>query len=118
MTVSAVVVCVLCQLFLVVGQLFLKHGMNASEAASEAGAARRTKVYGNLAAGVGLLTLWFFLWLGLLEKWELSNLFPFEGLNPALLVLGAWFFLKERIPPAAWLGIALISAGVALVSGS
>jgi undecaprenyl phosphate-alpha-L-ara4N flippase subunit ArnE len=108
----AVLLCILCQFFLVAGQLFLKHAMNAFEAATW----RRPKVLWNFAAGVGLLTLWFFLWLGLLGHWELSQLFPFEGLNPALLVLGASLFLKERVPPAAWVGIVLISGGVALVS--
>ena len=58
------------------------------------------------------------LWLGLLANWELSHLFPFEGLNPALLVFGAWLFLKERVPLSGWIGIALISVGVALVSAS
>lgn len=112
MTALAVLLCVLCQFFLVAGQLFLKRAMNAVEATTW----RHPKVLRNFAAGVGLLTLWFFLWLGLLARWDLSRLYPFEGLNPALLVLGAWFCLKERVPPAAWAGIALISAGVAMVS--
>ena len=38
--------------------------------------------------------------------------------NPPLLLIGAWLFLKERIPLSAWLGILLISAGLVLVSGS
>ncbi len=107
MTTVAIALCLLCQLLLVVGQLLLKRGMNTSPIR-----------YGYLAAGVVLLSGWFFLWLGLLANWELSHLFPFEGLNPALLVFGAWLFLKERVPVSGWVGIALISAGVALVSAS
>jgi undecaprenyl phosphate-alpha-L-ara4N flippase subunit ArnE len=107
MTTLAIVLCLVCQLFLVVGQLLLKRGMSATPIR-----------LGAIAGGVVLLSGWFFLWLGLLQKWDLSRLFPFEGLNPALVVLGAQLFLKERVPPRAWAGIALISAGVALVSAS
>ncbi len=107
MTTIAILLCLLCQLFLVVGQLLLKRAMSAAPVR-----------IGYLAGGIALLSAWFFLWLGLLGKWELSHLFPFEGLNPALLLVGAWLFLKERVPLTGWIGIALISAGVALVSGS
>ena len=107
MNAIAIALVVLCELFLVSGQLFLKRGMN------------RTPVrYASLTAGIVLLTGWFFLWLGLLANWELSRLFPFEGLNPVLVVLGAWLFLKERVPLSTWIGIAMISFGVVLVSAS
>ena len=113
MTALAIILCVLCQFFLVVGQLFLKHGMNAISATSP-----RRNAYFHLTAGIACLAAWFFVWVGLLQSWELSKLFPFEGLNPALLVLGAAIFLRERIPLSAWAGIALIAVGVTLVSGS
>lgn len=104
-------ICVVCQLFLVVGQLFLKHGMGTEGPTRST--ARRVR---DLIVGIVLLSIWFFLWLGVLQQIKLSQAFPFEGLNPALLVLGAWIFLKERIPAYAWIGIVLISVGVALVS--
>jgi uncharacterized membrane protein len=114
MSALAIALCVACQLFLVVGQVLLKHAM--APATAEAGLrAVRVKP---LAWGIASLAAWFFLWVGLLQQWELSRLFPFEGLNPAILVLAAWVFLKERIPAVAWVGIALITAGVVLVSGS
>lgn len=114
MTAVAITLCILCQFLLVAGQLALKHAMNGVGTAP----AWSPRVAGGFAGGVGLLSAWFFLWLGLLQDWELSRLYPFEGLNPALLVVGAAMFLRERVPPAAWVGIALISAGVALVSMS
>jgi undecaprenyl phosphate-alpha-L-ara4N flippase subunit ArnE len=94
-------------MFLVIGQLLLKRGISASPV-----------LVGSLAGGIAMLAAWFFLWLGLLSRWELSRLFPFEGLNPVLVVLGAWLFLKERVPMMSWIGIALISVGVALVTAS
>ncbi len=107
MTALAITLCVVCQLFLVTGQLLLKRAMNVAPVR-----------YGVLTGGIALLAAWFFTWLYLLKSWELSHIFPFEGLNPALLVLGASLFLKERIPLLGWVGVGLISIGVALVAGS
>jgi uncharacterized membrane protein len=103
----AILLCLLCQLFLVSGQILLKRGMKATPLRK-----------GSLAGGIALLAAWFFFWLGLLSQWDLSRIFPFEGLNPVLVVLGASLLLKERVPLTGWAGILLISFGVALVSGS
>jgi uncharacterized membrane protein len=105
MSALAISVAVICQLCLVTGQLLLKRAMSTTPVR-----------YGYLAAAIALLATWFFLWLGLLSQWELSHIFPFEGLNPAMLVLGAALILKERVPLQAWAGVALISLGVALVA--
>ena len=110
MTALAVFLCVAAQLFLVSGQLLFKHAMNEAQPQPTAVKVR------NLLLGVGSQALWFFIWLGLLEKWELSRIFPFEGLNPLLLVLGAWLILKERLTIESWVGIALITGGLALVA--
>jgi uncharacterized membrane protein len=110
-TALAIGICIVCQLFLVAGQVLLKHAM-----AKDGADWRRTHL--RLLPGIACMTVWFFLWLGLLEKWELSKVFPFEGLNPALLVVAAWLFLRERVTVGTWVGIALITAGIVLVSGS
>ena len=107
MTTVAIVMAIGCEIALVCGQLLLKRAMSATPP--------RIAVLGT---GVVCLSAWFFLWLALLAKWDLSRLFPFEGLNPALVVIGAAVFLKERVPPRTWIGIALISAGVAVVTSS
>ena len=107
MTPLAIAMAVTCELALVGGQLLLKRGISATPVR-----------LGVLGLGVACLSAWFFLWLALLAKWELSRLFPFEGLNPALVVLGAAIFLKERVPPMTWIGVLLISAGVAVVTSS
>jgi len=103
---AAIALVVLCELCLVIGQLLLKRGMTGTPVR-----------IGILAGGIAFEAGWFFLWLTLLARWDLSRLFPFEGLNPALVVLGAWLFLKEHVPLEVWIGIGLISFGVALVSG-
>ena len=112
MTAVAVILCVVCQLFLVAGQLLLKHAMDPKAA----GGWRRMAL--RLVPGIVCMTVWFFLWLGLLERLELSHIFPFEGLNPALMVIGAWVFFRERMTARTWAGIGLITAGIVLVTGS
>ena len=100
------------QVALVTGQITIKRAMNFTHLAPKPWA----KIIGTFAAGLALLTLCFFLWLGFLQKLQLSRVFPFEGLSPALLVIGASVFLKEHIGARGWAGIALISAGIVLVS--
>jgi drug/metabolite transporter (DMT)-like permease len=111
-TLLAIGLCLLCQVCEVSGHLFLKHGMNATNLVPRPW----PLIIRNIAAALGFLTLWFLLWLGLLQGWDLSRLYPFEGLGPPLLMLGAWIFLKEHVPPRAWLGVLLIGSGIALVS--
>ena len=112
MTPLAVGVGVMCQLCLVVGQLLLKRAMNATNQVPR----RWKRIGGNFAGGIGCLSLWFFLWLGLLRNWDLSRLFPFEGLSPPLTVLAAWMFLGERASPRTVAAIVMIGIGVALVA--
>lgn len=102
----------LSQVALVAGQILVKHAMNLTHAAPKPW----RKIVSIFAAGLALMTLCFFLWLGFLQKLALSHVFPFEGLSPVLLVLGASFFLNEKAGARGWAGIVLITAGIALVS--
>ena len=110
MSATAIILCVVAQLFLVVGQILLKHAMDEKHPLP-----RHRKIR-SLALGVASQAVWFFLWLGLLQSWDLSRIFPFEGLNPLLLVLGAWLILRERLTVESWIGIALITAGISVVA--
>jgi undecaprenyl phosphate-alpha-L-ara4N flippase subunit ArnE len=101
-----------CQVLLVVSQLFLKHAMNL--AGRKPPPRALVAVFGGLF--LGAMTLWFLLWLGFLQIMPLSQVLPWEGLSPVLLVLGAAVFLREKVARAAWIGILFISAGVVLVS--
>lgn len=94
----------------IAGQVFFKHAM--------AGDHRRSVFVRLLATGVALKAIDFFLWLGLLGKFKLSYIYPFDALSRLMLLASAWFFLKERVTPQLWLGFALITIGVGLVSMS
>jgi uncharacterized membrane protein len=100
------------QVLLVASQLFLKNAMNLANQTPRPW----PRVIFSFAVFGGLMTFWFLLWLGFLQTMPLSQVLAWEGLSPVLLVLGAAIFLREKITPSAWIGMALISAGVVLVS--
>jgi drug/metabolite transporter (DMT)-like permease len=108
----AIGLCIVCQLLIVVGQLLLKHAVGSQSNH------KRPHPVRNFVLAIGCLSIWFFLWLGLMGRWDLSKLFPFEGLNPAMMAIGAWIVLKEKLPLTAWIGLILVCAGIAIVSGS
>lgn len=112
MTPTTIALLVASQVVLVVSQLFLKHAMNLTEREPRPWIA----VVAHFALFIALMTLWFLMWLGFLQKMPLSQVLPWEGLAPLLLVVGAAVFLKEKISPQALLGMVLISAGIVLVA--
>jgi len=92
----------------VTGQVLFKHAMGGGEGNRAA----------KLTAGVAVMAVNFFLWVGLLSKFDLSYLYPFDGLNRILLVVAASIFLKEKMSLNLWVGVLLICAGVLLVARS
>ena len=107
MTLTTILLCIACQILIVAGQILLKRGIS--------GGRPRGRYF---VSGIVALAVWFFLWLGLMGKWDLSKLYPFEGLNPGLMAIGAWLLLKEKLPASAWAGLGLVCVGVAVVAGS
>lgn len=105
---------IISQLALVAGQIFLKRAMSRREHGGEKAKGWIT----TLVIGIATMTVWFLLWLGIMSKVELSKQMPFEGISPLLIVLGAAFFLHERLNWQGWAGIVLTCLGVALVSAS
>ena len=114
MTTLAFALCIISQLFLLVGQLFFKRAMDPGEGESHT-AGRMFKL---LALGIATQTVYFFLWLGLLENHPLTRIYPFEGLNPVMMAVLAWLVLKEKLSTPAWLGLALVCVGIGIVSAT
>jgi drug/metabolite transporter (DMT)-like permease len=69
-------------------------------------------------ASIACMTVTFFINLGLLQKLDLSFLFPFQGLSVIIVTFGASIFLKERLTITLVVGAVLITVGVMLVSAS
>lgn len=94
------------------GQIMFKKAMSDEEA-------RRSVFLRFMGLGILLKAIDFFLWQGLLGKYNLSYVYPFQdAVSRLLLLVAAWLFLKERATLHFWLGAGLITAGVALVSQS
>lgn len=92
----------------IVGQLLLKHAME-----SNLRSRRFAKFFG---LGLTAMTISFFITLGLLQTFELSYLYPFQGLTVVIISVLAAVILREKITLRLFLGALLISGGVVLVS--
>ncbi|MDQ2918827.1 MAG: EamA family transporter [Verrucomicrobiota bacterium] len=98
----------------VAGQLLLKHAMQSTVAR---GFGQKTfRVY--IVLGTAAMAVSFFLTLGLLQKFDLSYLDPFQGLSVIFVSLTAVVFLKEKMTLRLTIGSLLITAGLVLVSFS
>ncbi len=100
------------QIALVVGQIYLKRAMARRERPGEDS---RGWIF-LLVIGIVAMTAWFLPWLGVMSQVELSKQMPMEGISPILIVLGAAFFLREKLNWRGWAGVLLTSVGVVLVS--
>jgi undecaprenyl phosphate-alpha-L-ara4N flippase subunit ArnE len=96
----------------VAGELVLKKAMDASNAAGF----RSRKFVAPFSAGIVLMTVQFFLGLGLLQRYDLSFIYPFQGLSVILITIAAAILLREKLTLQLAVGSALISAGIVLVS--
>jgi len=98
----------------VVAQLVLKRAMEVSATSS----LRNSRFLSLIAIGTALMTVSFFLTLGLLQRFDLSYLYPFQGLSVIFITLTAAVVLKEKLSLRLIVGAVLISAGIVLVSMS
>jgi uncharacterized membrane protein len=94
-------------------QLLLKRAMQST---TKGGYLRDRRFISRIAAGIGLMTISFFLTLGLLQRFDLSYLYPFQGLSVIIVTIMAAAMLKEKLTVQLTIGAALISAGIVLVS--
>ena len=112
MTIGAFTLILISQICAVTGQIFMK------KSATHPGGGKGKKGVTLFISGIIAMTVGFFMWLGLMSRFDLSYLFPFQGLHYILIVIAAAIFLKEKASPSLIAGVALISAGVALVSAN
>jgi len=92
----------------VAGQLLLKHAMEHG---------RRSARFGPFfSTGMAAMTFSFFVTLGLLRRFDLSYLYPFQGLSVVIISILAAVILREQLTARLLFGAALLSAGVILVS--
>jgi uncharacterized membrane protein len=96
----------------VAGQLLLKKGMELT-----IGTHLRARGFVPfITGGIVLMTISFFLTLGLLQRFDLSYLYPFQGLSVIIIAITAAMTLREKLTLQLAIGALLISAGIVLVS--
>jgi drug/metabolite transporter (DMT)-like permease len=95
----------------VMGQLLFKRAMEDSR---RFGFGRQFLKF--FVPGIASMTISFFLTLGLLQRFDLSFVYPFQGLSVIIISVTAAFLLKEKLSFQLLLGALLISLGVILVS--
>jgi len=98
----------------VAGQLLFKKAMELSRA----NGFRNSRTIFTLGIGIFVMTFSFCLNLGLLQHFDLSYLYPFQGSSIIIITLLAAIILKERLTLRLITGTLLITAGVVLVSMS
>jgi uncharacterized membrane protein len=96
----------------IVAQLVLKRGMEFSAKSGF----HNSRFICFISVGTALMTISFFLTLGLLQRFDLSYLYPFQGLSVIFITLMAAVVLKEKLNLRLTVGALLISAGIVLVS--
>ena len=99
----------------VAGQIGIKRAMTASSDPNPANKQTRIVAF---VAGIAGMAVSFFISLALLQKFDLSYVYPFYGMSVIIVSAAALIFLKEKITLQLGIGIALIALGVTLVSVS
>lgn len=106
-----------------VAQLTLKHGM--SQVNADLRPARFGLDGASLRAAGSTLAIWAGLllfglsalvWLVVLSRVSLSFAYPFAALTYVLILVFDRFVLDQQVPPLRWAGVALIMAGIVLIS--
>jgi len=96
----------------VAAQLILKRAMEFSAT----NGLRNSRFVSLAATGIALMTVSFFLTLGLLQRFDLSYLYPFQGLSVIFITVMAAVALKEKLNLRLTVGALLITTGIVLVS--
>jgi drug/metabolite transporter (DMT)-like permease len=101
------------------GDISLSHGMRRVGAIS---LARWTELFASLldpwvALGIVLLLGFFAAYLSALSWSDLTYVLPATSLGYVLLALLSVWLLGEKVSVSRWIGILLVSFGVAIVTG-
>ena len=112
MTTTSLVLILIWMATFVAGQLLFKRAMESSRAIGFG----KPKTISILSIGILVMTISFCLNLGLLQRFDLSYLYPFHGSSIIIITLLAAILLKERLTLRLVIGTLLITGGVVLVS--
>jgi len=96
----------------VAGQILLKHAMDITARPAYS----RSHAVLVFALAIAVFAVNFFVNIGLLQRFDLSYFFPFQGMSVVLIALAGAFILKEKLSLRLTIGSIVIGLGVVLVS--
>lgn len=105
-----------------VGHVMLAKGMKSIGDLTEAPRERLGAMIGRavvnpwVLGGVAFQASFFFMYLSLLSRADVSQVLPLTAFDYIVVTLLAQVLLAEAVTPVRWSGVALIVAGVFLVS--
>ena len=95
-------------------QVFLKRGVSPKDGTPPSGF--RLLLSGWVLAWAACFVLATGLWLVGLSHMEISYAFPLLSLGYPIVAILSMMFLKERVTPARWIAILIITIGVAIIA--
>jgi drug/metabolite transporter (DMT)-like permease len=104
------------------GQILLKIGMNKIGPIDIGSASSLGHLFTGIIksptvlVGLFLYVISAALWLIIISAVDLSFAYPFIGLTYVLVLLVSKFILKEDVNPIRWIGTAIITVGVIVIS--
>jgi multidrug transporter EmrE-like cation transporter len=104
------------------GQILLKIGMNKIGPIDISSASSLGHLFTGIIksptvlVGLFLYVISAALWLIIISAVDLSFAYPFIGLTYVLVLLVSKFILKEDVNPIRWIGTAIITVGVIVIS--
>ena len=99
-----------------VGHVILAKGMKVVGAVAVGSPVGRTLSNPWVLIGVALQAAFFFIYMALLSREDVSKVLPLTTLNYIIVALLAQLMLAEPVTPLRWTGIGFIVLGVFLVS--
>lgn len=106
------------------GHVMLSKGMKTVGDLTEASSSRLGPMIARAVTspwvllGVTLQAGFFFLYLTLLSRAEVSQLLPMTAIDYIVVALLAQWLLAEAVTPVRWAGIAFVAVGVLLITRS
>jgi drug/metabolite transporter (DMT)-like permease len=102
---------------LAAGEVLLAKGMRAAPGGEGGWTAQVVGVLASpwIWAGAGLLLIHLVLYMAALGKADLSFVLPLTAASYPLTTLLSRYYLNEHVGTSRWIGIALITVGVAVV---
>jgi drug/metabolite transporter (DMT)-like permease len=102
-----------------VGQLSLKTGMEkAPEAKTALDVVRAMITQPYVTVGMLCYVFSSLMYLRVIQKWDLSLVYPMVALSYVLVTILSWALLHEKIPSIRVAGLVLICLGVCLMAAS